>query len=74
MNLNIIKISVTLVVDKLKLAEWMNGIGKLFGSAELRDNVTNLHMQLVPVIDTLKKVHILILPLKKSLEYLKEEQ
>lgn len=67
-------IGVTLVVDKLKLAEWMNGIGKLFGSAELRDNVTNLHMQLVPVIDTLKKVsHLSSEKTKKEIMTLIEE-
>ncbi|CAP36553.2 Protein CBG19274 [Caenorhabditis briggsae] len=42
-------------VDKEKVAEWTNKIGRLFGTYELRQNVTHLHMQLIPAIHTLNK-------------------
>ncbi|EGT35284.1 hypothetical protein CAEBREN_18015 [Caenorhabditis brenneri] len=57
----------TKTIDKGKLAEWMTGIGNLYGSIELRESVTNLHLQLTAAIDTLKKVS------KFSNEKLKEE-
>ncbi|CAI2355102.1 unnamed protein product [Caenorhabditis sp. 36 PRJEB53466] len=44
------------LANKQHVAEWTNEIGKLFGSVEVRENVTHLHTHLAPAIDTLKKV------------------
>lgn len=54
-------------VNQKKLDEWMKSVGNILGSPELRENVTNLHMQLVPAIETLRKAY------KHSSEKLKKE-
>uniref|UniRef100_A0A1I7U7X1 Mediator of RNA polymerase II transcription subunit 7 n=2 Tax=Caenorhabditis tropicalis TaxID=1561998 RepID=A0A1I7U7X1_9PELO len=54
-------------IDKEKLSEWMNPIGKLYGSNDIRETVMNLHFQLIPAIETLNKIS------NTSNEKLKEE-
>ncbi|PIC28208.1 hypothetical protein B9Z55_020203 [Caenorhabditis nigoni] len=61
-------------VDKEKVAEWTNKIGRLFGTYELRQNITHLHMQLIPAIHTLNKASKFASEkLKKEMEQLVEQ-
>ncbi|EFP02288.1 hypothetical protein CRE_24284 [Caenorhabditis remanei] len=61
------RIGDTVKVDEKRLAEWTDTLGPLYGSVPLCESIMDLHFQLIPAIETLKKAR------EHSSDKLKEE-